>query len=192
MNHLVNSTACSNHPIGLTTPLRLLLATTAALWLGNGQAQASEPVTAPPVIQLQFREFFHLPVGPKGLILSETLGKASGKTVQLVGYMVQQENTKPGTFMLTPRPVQMNEHADGDADDLPPATVVVRLDAAQKDWQVPHVRGLIKVSGQLDVGRHEESDGRVSWVRLQLEAGAARTMNAFEMTSYLHHQQHQH
>ena len=53
---------------------------------------------------------------------------------------------------------------------LPPATVAVYLDPSQKDWVVPYVRGLVAVSGVMAVGRHEETDGRVSWVRLQLEA----------------------
>ncbi len=40
-----------------------------------------------------------------------------------------------------PRPVQMSEHADGEADDLPASAVVVYLDPRQKDRAVPHVRG---------------------------------------------------
>jgi hypothetical protein len=92
--------------------------------------------------------------------------------------MVQQEEAAPGRFMLTPRPVQMSEHADGAADDLPPATVMVYLDPSQQDWVVPHVHGLISVSGVLKVGRHEETDGRVSWVRLQLEPQAVQSVTA--------------
>jgi len=177
---------------GFTTPLRLLLATTAAFWMGTAQPQVLTPVASRNVTELRFRDFFRTPVGSTGLDISDTLSQADGQSVRLVGYMVQQENAAPGRFLLTPRPVQMSEHADGDADDLPPATVVVYLDPAQQDWAVPHVRGLVTVSGKLSVSRHEESDGRVSWVRLQLDPDAARSMNASELTGYLHSLQHQH
>ena len=177
----------------LSTPLRLLLATTTAFWMGTAQPQVTSGTNVSrQVTELRFRDFFSTPIGPLGLDLSDTLRQADGQTVRLTGYMVQQELSSPGRFMLTPRPVQMSEHADGEADDLPPATVVVVLDPSQADWQVPHVRGLVSVSGQLRVGRLEDSSGRVSWVGLQLGADAARSMNAFELTGYLHNQQHRH
>ena len=144
------------------------------------------------VTELRFRDFFRTPVGPTGLEISDTLRQADGQTVRLVGYMVQQENPAPGRFLLTSNPVQISKHADGNANNLPPATVVVYIDPSQHDWAVPHVRGLVTVSGKLSVSRHEESDGRVSWVRLQLDPDAARSMNASELTGYLHSLQHQH
>ena len=173
-------------------PLRHLLAITAALWLGLAQSQ--DIVLAAPVTstELRFADFFQTPVGPKGLQMSEALRQADGKSVRLVGYMVQQELPQPGRFMLTPRPVQMSEHADGEADDLPAATVMVYLDASQQGWKLAHARGLLEVSGTLSVGRFEESDGRVSWVRLQLAPEGVRGMNSFEVAAYLHSQQHRH
>lgn len=173
-----------------TTPLRQLLATTAAFWMGTAQSHVVTTTVPMQVTELRFRDFFRTPVGPTGLDVSDTLRQADGQTVRLVGYMVQQENPVPGRFLLAPRPVQMSEHADGDADDLPPATVMVYLDPSQQDWGVPHVRGLVAVSGLLSVSRHEEHDGRVSWVHLQLDPEAARTMNAIELTRYLHKLRH--
>ena len=117
---------------------------------------------------------------------------SDGQTVRVTGYMVHNERPPLGRFMLTPRPVQMSEHADGDADDLPAATLTVYLDPSQKDFAVPHVNGLIEVSGRLSVGRFEETDGRVSWVRLQLAPEATRGMNAFELAGYMHTLQHKH
>lgn len=176
----------------LSTPLRLLLATTAALWLGAAQAQVPAPSPTRAASELRFRQFFRTPIGPAGLEISDTLRQSDGEKVRLVGYMVQQEIPTPGRFMLAPRPVQMSEHADGEADDLPPATVTVYLDPQQQDWAVPHVRGLVSVSGLLSVRRHEASDGRVSWVRLQLDEEAARSMNAYELMGYMHSMQHRH
>ena len=175
---------------GFTTPLRLLLATTAAFWMGAAQPQEVATRVARQVTELRFRDFFRPPVGPTGLDISDTLRQADGQTVRLVGYMVQQESPAAGRFMLAPRPVQMSEHADGEADDLPPATVTVYLDPEQRDWAVPHVRGLVAVSGRLSVSRLEEQDGRVSWVRLQLEPDSVRSMSATELAGYLHNRQH--
>jgi hypothetical protein len=142
---------------------------------------------------LRFSDFYKLPVGPLGLEISPTLEQAAGKQVTLIGYMVQQENgSKPGQFFFTPRPVQMSEHADGDADDLPPATVLVKLAPEQADWLIPHTRGLIQLQGKLSVGRQEASDGRVTWVQLQLDPEATRGMNSFEFSGYLHSLQHSH
>jgi hypothetical protein len=126
------------------------------------------------------------------LQISATLREAQGKKVSLQGYVVQQEVASPGQFLLTPRPVQMSQHADGEADDLPPATVLVSLPAEQQDWLVAYTRGLVEVVGVLDVGRQEGPDGRVSWVRLQLDSEATRRMNAAEFFSYRHALQHKH
>jgi hypothetical protein len=182
-----------NEPkITFTTPPRIVLATTAALWMGGLQAQSPVPPTVRGASEIRFRDFFRAPVGPAGLEISDTLRRADGSAVRLVGYMVQQERAPAGRFLLTPRPVQMSQHADGEADDLPPAAVAVYLDPSQKDWVVPHVRGLVAVSGVLAVGRHEEQDGRVSWVRLQLAADGARSMAEPELADLRNRPMHQH
>ena len=175
--------------------VRALLAITAALWLipAQSQSQSTEAALQPtPVVQVSFREFFRHPVGPAGVEISETLRQVDGKKVRLSGYMVKHEVPTPGRFMLTPRPVQMSEHADGDADDLPAATVLVQLEPSQQEWVVPHVSGLIAVTGELHLGRVEDQAGRVSWVQVQLGGDAVRTMNAFELAGYLHQLQHRH
>lgn len=182
----------ANCPSGLTTPPRLLLATTAAFWMGAAQPPAATAAVVRNVTELRFREFFRSPVGPTGLEISDALRRADGAPIRLVGYMVLQENPAAGRFLLTPRPVQMSQHADGEADDLPPATVAVYLDPSQNDWVVPYVRGLAAVSGVLAVGRHEESDGRVSWVRLQLDTDATRGMSELELAVLRHRQLRQH
>ena len=124
--------------------------------------------------------------------MTDTMLRAHGQSVRLVGYMVQQEIPTPGQFLLTPRPVQMSEHADGEADDLPAATVLVSLAPEQHDWAVPHVRGLVEVRGELQVGRHEAADGRVYWIRLRLPPDATRPMGAMEMASNRHALEHRH
>lgn len=147
--------------------LRRSLGLCTALLLGAAQAAAPAP------IELPFAQFFQQPIGPRGLQPTAALLAADGQRVRLVGYMVQQESPQPGRFLLAPRPVTMSEHADGDADDLPPATVTVLLDAARADHVVAHRAGRMAISGRLSVGRVEEAQGRVSWVRLQLDPEAA-------------------
>ncbi len=164
---------------GFTTPVRLLLATTAAFWMG-----AAQPLVAPGAVtrsatELRFRDFFRLPVGDEGIKISDTLRQADGQTVRLFGYMVLQQNPEPGRFMLAQRPLHMSEHTDGDADDLTPATVMVYLDPSQQDWAVPYVHGLVAVSGLLSITGHEPLAGRTSWVRLQLDPDATRSMQSF-------------
>jgi hypothetical protein len=143
---------------------------TASLALAALAAGADEPS----VLTLKFSDFHKQPVGPRGLELGEPLRAAHGRTVRIVGYMVASEQAQPGRFQLTARPVRLSEHADGDADDLPPATVLVLLDPSQADQVVPQRHGLIALTGTLHVGRREEADGRVSWVRLQMPTDATR------------------
>ena len=160
-----------------TTPLRIVLATTAAMWLGALDAQASGPLVPRGVSEIRFRDIFRAPVGPAGLELSDSLCRADGLAVRLVGYMVQQAHAPTGRFLLTPYPVQMSEHAGDASENLPLATVAVYLDPSQSEWAVPFERGLVAVSGVMAVGRHEGPDGRVCWVRVQLDAGAARGLS---------------
>jgi hypothetical protein len=143
---------------------------------GAGAAQATDKsavtstaaATPAPELRVAFQDFFARPVGPSGLQLSPTLLAAHGRQVRLVGYMVAREQAEPGRFLLTPRPVHMSEHADGEADDLPPATVTVLLPADQAATRLSHQDGLIELSGRFEVGRDEATDGRVSWFRLYL------------------------
>jgi len=141
---------------------------------------------------LAFKSFYKLPVGSQGLEMSDTLRGANGKERKIVGYMVQQERPHLGRFLLSPRPVQMSEHADGEADDLPAALVTVYLDPSQSDWAVPHTRGRISLTGTIEVGRLEETDGRVSWVRMRLAPEATRGMTPIELAQYFRSLQHQH
>ncbi|MCD2340858.1 hypothetical protein LRH25_10920 [Ideonella azotifigens] len=143
--------------------LRLsFLAASLVLACGFSSAQAAD--NAPQT--LRFADFFQTPVGAAGLQPTERLLAAQDQQVRLVGWMVAQEDPAPGAFLLTARPVQMSEHADGDADDLPPATVLVRLPDASR--VLPHQPGLIELQGRLHYGRTVAPDGRVAWLELQL------------------------
>ena len=75
---------------GFITPLRLLLATTAAFWMGAAQPQEAATREARQVTELRFRDFFRLPVEPTGLDISDTLRQSDGRTVsQVIGPLPQ-------------------------------------------------------------------------------------------------------
>lgn len=128
------------------------------------------PAAAP--VELSFSDFFAQPIGPRGLEPTEKLKAAAGHEVRLVGFMVQREQPQAGQFFLTPRPVAMAEHADGEADDLPAATVTVLLPEAQRARFVAHQGGPLTLTGRLEYGPAEDEAGRVSWVRLYIAPDA--------------------
>ncbi len=123
------------------------------------------------VAALEFSDFFVRPVGPRGLELTEKLLSLDGKRVRLLGYMVQQEEPRPGTFLLCERPLLIDEHEGGYAD-LPPAHVRVLVPTAA-DRVLPHTPRPLLLTGTLSVGNRREPDGSVSLVRLTLDAPAA-------------------
>jgi hypothetical protein len=150
--------------------LTAVLATSGAL--AGVAPDRDEPATGSGpqgALELRFRDFFQSPHGPLGLQMTTALRAADGLRVRLTGYMVTQEQPLCGHFFLTPLPLTMSVHSDGDADDLPPATVLVLMPAQDRDLPLLRTRGLLQLTGQLQVGRHEMADGRVVWVRLELE-----------------------
>jgi hypothetical protein len=154
-----------------------LLAIAAQPTLFSSEFAVPQVLAAPPagVVDLRFRDFFRMPVGPKGLEPSEKLRALDGKKVRIVGFMVQQEQPTANRFILTHLPVSMSEDEDGLADDLPPNVVFVH---AQHTPEMPlkHLPGLLQFSGTLSVGPKEEADGRVSSVRLLLDRPASEAL----------------
>ncbi len=120
------------------------------------------------VTDLKFNEFFELPVGPRGLALTQKLRSLDGKRVRILGYMVKQGDPHPGVFLFAALPLQLHDHEYGLADDLPPATIFVHL-SEYKDKIVPYLAGPFLLTGSLRVGNQEEVDGRISLVRLTLD-----------------------
>lgn len=133
------------------------------------RAPREVPPLPPGTVQLKFSDFFERPAGPRGLVPTARLRALEGQRVRLLGYMVQQDLPLPGRFLLAQRPVILAERADGAADDLPPDVVYVQFPALSARRVVPYAPGLLLVEGQLRVGAADEPDGRVSYVRLELE-----------------------
>lgn len=130
------------------------------------------PATAAPAIaDLPFADFYARPIGPRGLQPTAALRKADGQRVRLTGYVVSRDEPGADYLLFAARPVALSDHADGEADDLPAATVAVMLPTA--DTPKPPSGRLLRLTGILHVGRAEHADGRVSWVQLRLDHSAA-------------------
>lgn len=129
------------------------------------------PATPPGVTDLKFGELYK-PIGPQGLEYAEKTKQLAGTRVRLLGYMVKQEQPKPGLFLLSPVPAQTHEEEMGLADDLP-ASIVYVFPATDTDRVPQYTPGLLLLTGTLRTGSHDEADGRVSMLRLELDPPSA-------------------
>ncbi len=142
--------------------VRFLLGIAGVALFALHSAHAVEPTV------LNFGDLLHHPIGPQGLEITTSAKSLQGHNVRLRGYMVKSEDDAIGQFYFAPVPLQMSEHADGPANDLPASTVLVKLDPSQASWAVSHKAGALVLEGTLLVGRHEDVQGTVSWFQLQL------------------------
>ncbi|MGZ3238104.1 MAG: hypothetical protein ACXU8A_12085, partial [Burkholderiaceae bacterium] len=99
------------------------------------------------VTDLKFREFFKMPIGPRGLEPSAKLIDLSDKRVRLIGYMVRQETPTAGFFILAPLPIALGDEDESLSDDLPASTVFVHVDPPAQI--VPYHAGLMHLTGTL-------------------------------------------
>jgi hypothetical protein len=121
------------------------------------------------VTELNLKEFYKLPAGPRGLEPTQKLLSLKDKRVRVTGYMVKEEEPTAGLLMLAPLPVSMAEKEDGPADDLPPATLFVHVPPADKDKFITYRPGLWQLTGTLKLGNSEEANGRMSYTRLIMD-----------------------
>lgn len=119
---------------------------------------------------LSLSHFYKSPIGAYGLEPTEELLSLAGKRVRIIGYMVGEQDPLPAQFKLTSLPVKLAEREDGPADDLPAATVFVHLTGTNAQRVVKFNPERLSIIGILEVGYREEADGRVSHVRLMLDA----------------------
>ena len=145
----------------------------AATLLGSVAAQAG-----PQAADLKFREFFQLPVGPRGLAPSARLLSLDGQPVRITGYLAHQDgaSSAPGIALLTPLPVSLGDEDESFADDLPASTLYLHLAGPLAAQTVPWRPGLVSLTGTLQVGAQREADGRASFVRLVLDTESASVL----------------
>ncbi len=179
-----------------------LIATCAGLW---GPAQASTelaniaippasvavhgklPAPAAGEIDLKFGEMFKMPIGPKGLEPTDKLLSLNGKRVRLIGFMAEQETSAKGVIILTPMPVSLGDEDESLSDDLPGNAAFVHLASPYADKPVPNMRGLLHLSGTLQLGPQDEADGHVSSIRLMLDDKTSRLLTTAEQPKAARH-----
>lgn len=110
---------------------------------------------------IDFAELYHF--GDRGPIPTEKLLSLAGHTVTLVGFMAVLEKPVRGGFYLAPYPAVSDESGAG-RGGLPPTSVLVLLEGAGEKTIEP-IRGVLEVSGVLEVG-NVEAKGETSTVRL--------------------------
>jgi hypothetical protein len=141
------------------------------LLLTAGCAHGPSPASLA-VPELKLGDFFKRPVGSRGLEPTAELLAMRDKRVRVQGYMVKEEDSLPGLFMLTPVPVNLAELADGPSDFLPPATLFVHLPEPAATQIAAYRPGIWTVTGTVQLGARNEPNERVSYVRLLADDAA--------------------
>lgn len=126
---------------------------------------------------LKFRDFYVTPIGARGLEFTPRIKALDGQRVRIAGYMVRSRYHVPGTLLLTPQVVTVDDCHYGLADDLPPQTLHVTVPWLE-GRRVPFVPGPLWLTGKLELGPKEQPDGRNFAVRLVLESAASAGMEA--------------
>ena len=179
MNSKINVLTCGFLTLAVFAQVQPVGAAPADARPPNSSVKQSAPSLPPPpagVTDLKFSEFFVSPIGARGLTFTDKLRRLEGNRVRVLGYMVRQGKSSPGTFLLAPIPVQLDEDHYGLADDLPAATLYVSV-AGHQEQMISYTPRPMLLTGILSLGNREEPDGHISAVRLVLDApvSGART-----------------
>lgn len=128
---------------------------------GNAFA-ASAPKGAEAPAPLKFADIFKMPVGPRGLELTDATRALDGKRVRVVGYVVAQETATP-TLLLSPLPLSVGDDDEHLADDVPPSAIAVRSATKRA---LPKANGLVEVTGVLELDALQDASGRISAIHI--------------------------
>jgi hypothetical protein len=119
--------------------------------------------------KLSFADFFKRPIGPRGLEPGANLLALAGARVSLSGFAATGPDPRPALAILAPVPVAFGDEDEGLADDLPASVAYLH-------WTDPHIARVlascqhaVNVTGRLELGRRAEPDGRMSFVRLDVD-----------------------
>ncbi|MBK9991918.1 MAG: hypothetical protein IPP19_14640 [Verrucomicrobia bacterium] len=174
MNNL--NSLCAFACVGFLTSVAFFATETNAKSLGwNADALRGElnsvqqlPDAINDIAELKFSDFFVSPVGPRGLTYTDTIKRLDGQRVRILGFMVRQTRPSPGVAMVAAYSFATHEGEYGLCDDLPPATLFIQV-PKYSDLAVPFTPGPLLLTGRLEIGPRQETDGRISHVRLLLD-----------------------
>ncbi len=129
--------------------------------LANAEIRKALPEAEP----LAVRELVEF--GNGTLRLSEKAMRLSKTRVRVAGYMANLELPPRGGFYLTAQPVHGDESGAG-TGDLPLDAVLV-LTRSVVDAPIEPIAEPVEVTGILELGPQEDSEGRPNWIRLRLD-----------------------
>ena len=109
---------------------------------------------------------FKRPVGPLGLEYTDEAKALDGKQVRILGFQASTDWQEKASLLLSPYPIILHDKEYGQADEIPPGSVYVKMPANEEARFTP---GLLMLAGTLRLGRFEEHDGRHSAARLELD-----------------------
>lgn len=146
--------------------VRFLLLSLCMTWVTGAVAAGDEAVT-----RVSFGDFYRRPVGPRGLEPGPKLLASAGARVQLTGFVARgSEPASPAdSAILAPLPVSLGDEDEGLADDLPAAIAYLHWTDPRVAASLAGCHREVRVSGRLELGRQAERDGRMSFVRLQVD-----------------------
>jgi hypothetical protein len=103
-----------------------------------------------------------------GIRVAPEVEALAGHRVRVVGYLAKMEDYVPhGAVYLTRLPVEAEEGGGG-TGDLPPGALRVEVPRLAGE-EIEFVPGAVEVIGTLQVGRAEDEEGRVSWLRVVVD-----------------------
>jgi hypothetical protein len=133
------------------------------------EQQARDPVTAAAALPSSEALSFLELIDSEGsqLKLSNRAQQLAGHRVHINGFVAQLEIPPKGGFYLTPQPVHGDESGAG-TGDLPLESILVLSDAVPAN-ALNEVSGPVQVTGVLELGQREDSEGRSNWIRIRLD-----------------------
>jgi hypothetical protein len=121
------------------------------------------------VEELNFKDFYKMPVGPLGLEPTDKLKSLDGKRVRIVGFMaeIKLDDRRQMIFSTVPLKPQPEEY--GVADEIPATHILVTV-PGDADQEIRFTPGPMLLTGVLSVGTQ---GGETSYVRMQLDEAPA-------------------
>ena len=149
----------------------------AAILNAEKESRKPVPVKLPPlpegVQDLDFREFYQMPVGPRGLEPSAKLLSLDGRRVRILGYAGEMERADKRQLVFAAVPLKPQPEEYGLCDDIPGVHVLVTV-PGNPDEQARLAPGPLLLTGVLSVGTYAKG-GETSFVRLLLDPPAEQT-----------------
>ncbi|MDB6079696.1 MAG: hypothetical protein JWO82_3443 [Akkermansiaceae bacterium] len=117
------------------------------------------------VEELNFKDFYKMPVGPLGLEPTAKLQTLNGKRVRIVGFMAEIKLDDKRQMIFSSVPLKPQPEEYGVADEIPATHILVTVPGNPEE-EIRFTPGPMLLTGVLSVGT---VGGETSFVRMQLD-----------------------